>query len=198
MLRALTSDLESDVWENEAVGALVCLGETTATVLAYDYLLNIGDEAKYIWFSPLSLGKALYFLTRYSVIADMTLVLYQQFAVLDRGQCVVIFKTICYLFGIGTILTESVLILRTWVLWDRNKYIGATLVVGIVFCGAPSLYFLVQWVDSLVFANPLPHQPGCIMNLQKTDLFAAFIIFTGFESVILALTLMKYTRSWME
>ncbi|THH27964.1 hypothetical protein EUX98_g6217, partial [Antrodiella citrinella] len=57
------------ILEAESKRVLTYLDLVAATVLAYDYLLNIGDEAKYIWFSPLSLGKALYFLTRYSVIA---------------------------------------------------------------------------------------------------------------------------------
>jgi len=168
-----------------------------AAVLVYDIALNIGDEAQYIWFSPLSLGKALYLLTRYPVIVDTTLVLYHQFAVLTPGECDVIYKTIGYLLGVGTLIAESILVMRTWVIWNRSAYMGATLISGLVLAWVPVFYFLAQSLNSLVFADPpAPHIAGCYLHSQKNILFAVFLIITGFESIILILTLIRFAPNW--
>ncbi|THH27200.1 hypothetical protein EUX98_g6988 [Antrodiella citrinella] len=167
-----------------------------AAVLAYDYILNIGDEAQYIWFSPFSLGKSLYFLTRYPVIVDTSLVLYHQFAVLHPGQCDVLFKVIGYLLGVGTLIAESILVMRTWVIWNRSVYIGSALIIGLIVCWIPVFYFLAQSLNSLVFADPPIRTPGCFLHSQKNILFVVFLIITGFESVILVLTLIRFTPHW--
>ncbi|TCD65030.1 hypothetical protein EIP91_003307 [Steccherinum ochraceum] len=168
-----------------------------AAVLAYDYSLNIADEARFIWFSPFSLGKSLYFLTRYPVIIDMSLVLYHQFAVLSPGRCDLLYKVIGYMLGVGTLISESILVMRTWVIWNRNRMVGLALVTGLVLCWVPVFYFLAQSLNSLVFADPpAPGLTGCYLHSQKNILFAVFLTVTGFESIILILTLIRFAPGW--
>ncbi|KAH8103918.1 hypothetical protein BXZ70DRAFT_923349 [Cristinia sonorae] len=168
-----------------------------AAVLAYDYILNVGAEAQFIWFSPLSLGKVLYFLTRYPVIADTSLVLFHQFAVMSPKQCDLVYKTIGYSLGTGTLIAESILVMRTWVIWSRNRTIGLTLLTGLIVCWIPVFYFLAQSLNSLVFVDPPnPNTPGCFLHTQKNILFVVWIIITGFESLILSLTLIRFAPTW--
>jgi len=164
-----------------------------AAVLGYDYLLTFSDEVRYFWFSPMSLGKILFFLTRYPVFGETALVLYHQFAVMDPHKCDIVFKTIGYQLGTGTLISESILAMRTWVIWHRNPYIAATLIIGIATFWTPVFYFLAQSLNSLVFTvAPDPSTPGCFLKSQKNILFVVFIIITSFETLILVLTLIRF------
>ncbi|KAH8102714.1 hypothetical protein BXZ70DRAFT_929589 [Cristinia sonorae] len=166
-------------------------------VLAYDYLLNVGAEAEFIWFSPLSLGKVLYFLTRYPVAIVTSLAVYHQFAVLTPHQCDLVYKIIGFSLGPITMIAESILIMRTWVIWGRNKTIGISLLTGLAICIVPVFYFLAQSLNSLVFVNPPgPNVPGCFLHTQKNILFVVWVIITGYESLILILTLIRFAPTW--
>lgn len=164
-----------------------------AAVLGYDYLLTFSDEVKYFWFSPFSLGKVLFFLTRYPVFGETALVLYHQFAVMGPHKCDLVFKTIGYQLGTGTLISESILAMRTWVIWHRNPYIAATLIIGLATFWTPVFYFLAQSLNSLVFTvAPNPDTPGCFLKSQKNILFVVFIIISSFETLILVLTLIRF------
>jgi len=73
-----------------------------AAVLVYDYSLTVEREARLVWPVPWNVGKCLYFLTKYPVFVDTFLVIYHQFAILDPATCHVLYKTIGFLFGVGT------------------------------------------------------------------------------------------------
>ncbi|CAL1715364.1 unnamed protein product [Somion occarium] len=164
-----------------------------AAVLGYDYCLTFRREVKYVWTSHLSLGKVLFFLTRYPVFGETALVLYHQFAVMGPEKCDIIYKTIGYQLGTGTFIAESILAMRTWVLWHRNPYIGVALICGLVLFWTPVFYFLQESLNSLVFTTaPEPDTPGCFLLTQKNILFAVFVLITSFETLILTLTLIRF------
>jgi len=159
----------------------------------YDYILTFPTEVKYVWFTPISLGKVLFFLTRYPVFGETALVLYHQFAVMGPSRCDAVFKAIGFQLGTGTLIAESILAMRTWVIWHRNPYIAAVLVTGLVTFWTPVFYFLAQALNSLVFTTaPDPNTPGCFLQSQKNILFVVFIIITCFETLILSLTLYRF------
>lgn len=55
-----------------------------------------------------------------------------------------------YLLGVGTLIAESILVMRTWVIWNRSRYIGSALIIGLILCWIPIFYFLAQSLNSLV------------------------------------------------
>ncbi|KAI0796147.1 hypothetical protein C8Q75DRAFT_803188 [Abortiporus biennis] len=164
-----------------------------AALLAYDYILTLPTEIKYVWFTPMSFGKMLYFLTRYPVFEETALVLYHQFAVMGPAKCDAVFKTIGFQLGTGTLIAESILAMRTWVIWHRDKRVGWALTIALVGFYTPVFYFLAQALNSLVFTTPPhPNTPGCFLLSQKNILFVVFILITCFETFILVLTLIKF------
>ncbi|KAI0080221.1 hypothetical protein K474DRAFT_1769667 [Panus rudis PR-1116 ss-1] len=168
-----------------------------AAVLMYDYILTLPREIQYVWPSKMSLGKVLFLMTRYPVFAETTLVLYHQFAVMGPGTCDAVYKTIGFQLGTGTLIAETILAMRTWVIWHRNKYVGLALASGLVLFWTPVFYFLAQALNSLVFTNPPnPNTPGCFLLSQKDILFVVFILISCFETLILALTLVRFTGSY--
>jgi len=161
-------------------------------VLVYDYLLTIEREARLVWPVPWNIGKVLYFLTRYPVFADTFMVLYHQFAILDPATCDALYKTIGFLLGVGTLIAESILAVRTWVIWHRDRRVAIGLCAALILFWIPVFYFLQVALYSLVFTTPpSPNLPGCFLLKQKNILFAVFVLVMVFETLILALTLLK-------
>ncbi|KIJ34817.1 hypothetical protein M422DRAFT_51761 [Sphaerobolus stellatus SS14] len=168
------------------------LDMVAVAVLAYDYLLTIDREARLVWPVPWNFGKVLYFLTRYPVFAETFMVLYHQFAVLSPGECTGLFRAIGFGLGIGTLIAESILAVRTWVIWHRNIRIGYILLGSLILCWTPLFYFLKIALYSLVFTTPPhPETPGCFLAKQSRNLYIVFVIVMIFETLVLGLTLLK-------
>jgi uncharacterized membrane protein YczE len=60
------------------------------------------------------------------------------------------------LLGVGTLIAESILAVRTWVIWQRNPRVGAILLVALVGFWIPIFYFLSLSLNSLVCESPSP------------------------------------------
>ncbi|KAF8527240.1 hypothetical protein JB92DRAFT_2699021, partial [Gautieria morchelliformis] len=169
-----------------------------AAILTYDYMLTVEREARLVWRVPWNVGKALFFLTRYPVFADTFMVLYHQFAVMSPAACHGIFKAIGYLLGVGTLIAESILAVRTWVIWERNRRVGAVLIVALVGFWIPIFYFLSLSLNSLVCdcGPSQPNMPGCFRFKQNPILWVVFVFLMTFETLILGLTLLKGVEHW--
>ena len=111
------------------------------------------------------------------------------------------FLLICYqvLLGVGTLVAESILAVRTWVIWQRNRRIAAILIVALVACWVPVFYFLKIALYSLVCESqplshtmiftfctvttpPVPNTPGCFLLKQNPILWVVFVILMVFET----------------
>jgi len=172
---------------------VTCMDIVAAVVLVYDYTLTFSDELRYIWSSPFSLGTVLYVLTRYPVFEETTLVLYHQFAIMSPEKCDIIYKTIGYQLGIGTLVSESILARRTWAIWAQSPIMGGFLITALIVFWIPVFYFLQDSLNSLVFSTaPSPTIAGCFLASQKNILFVVFILITCFETLILVLTLTTF------
>ncbi|KII94860.1 hypothetical protein PLICRDRAFT_169569 [Plicaturopsis crispa FD-325 SS-3] len=168
------------------------LDVVAAALLVFDYGLTIEQEIRLVWPTPFNAGKALYFLTRYPPFADTFMVLYHQFAIMSPTTCSGIYKAIGYMLGFGTLVAESILALRTWVIWRRDMRIAFGLGLGLVLFWVPVFYFDAQALNSIVFTTPpQPNLPGCYVATQKNVLFVVFVMIMVFETLILILTLVK-------
>jgi len=163
-----------------------------ATLVIYDYVLTFRDEVELVWSTKWNIGKVLFVATRYPAFADTAMVLLHQFAVLSARQCGFIYRAIGWMLGAGIGVAEIILTMRTIVIWRRSRVIMILLPLLLVCFWVPLLWFLNEALSSLVFAPP-PREglPGCFLASQKNILFVCFILIMGFETVILALTLIK-------
>ncbi|KAF8518326.1 hypothetical protein JB92DRAFT_2712676, partial [Gautieria morchelliformis] len=150
-----------------------------AAILTYDYLLTVEREARLVWPVPWNVGKVLFFLTRCVPRAFILLM----HAPEPPAACQGIFKTIGYLLGVGTLIAESILAVRTWVIWQRNRRVGAILIVALVGFWTPIFYFLSLSLNSLVFAvPPEPNLAGCFLFKQNPILWVVFVFLMTFET----------------
>ncbi|KAL4258082.1 hypothetical protein AB1N83_009383 [Pleurotus pulmonarius] len=159
---------------------------TSAVALfAYDYLTTFGDELTFVWRRPKGLGTVLYLLTRYPAFVDLSLRVYYTITLrVSQHQCTVLLMVLGYSFLGGICVAETIMSIRVWALWGRARSIAILLGVPWIAAVGSATSFLR---DSLVAA---PHMPRC-HSLNPYKAFVAFAILMSFETVILALTLVK-------
>jgi len=113
------------------------LSAAGVVILFYDHLLTLGDEVEYIWHSRWSFPKGLFLFIRYLVPIAMIINTYQMSglsqAVLSDKFCVVWLCTAAYLGLISIAIGNFIVLLRLWVLWERNRRLmGWTIVYYVV------------------------------------------------------------------
>ncbi|KAJ3479953.1 hypothetical protein NLI96_g8706 [Meripilus lineatus] len=105
------------------------------TLLAYDHLITIGDEVNFIWRSPGNLGKIFYVLARYGPYIEITLLALGRIPnLVSQHWCEITYTSATWLSFIGIALSELILFMRTWVLWNRSSRVGVPL---LTFMGPP-------------------------------------------------------------
>jgi len=95
-----------------------------AVLLLYDHMITFADEVEFIWSAQWSLPKALFLFVRYAVPIAIFITLHQMsglsHVVLSDMFCKIWFGTSTFL-GMTTIAISNFLVLlRLWVIWDRN------------------------------------------------------------------------------
>ncbi|TFK35019.1 hypothetical protein BDQ12DRAFT_326465 [Crucibulum laeve] len=160
-----------------------------------DWLLTLDDEVTYIWSSTGNFGKTLYFLTRYPAFIDSTLSVYHQVAYsLSAEECALHMRITGVMVMFGILISELILTIRVWALYDRSRKITVFLVlfsvislaasaVGFIFSGRAETFTAMKDISSSV--------PGCYPHDITNAIFIAPVILTVGLSVIFALTMVK-------
>ncbi|CAL1700259.1 unnamed protein product [Somion occarium] len=164
-----------------------------ATLLVWDYLLTVDSEVTLMWPSPWSIMKVLFFWTRYLPVLDISLVLFHQLnPTISISTCQVTSKTASWFLLIGIIVSEMILVIRTWAIWGRSKAIGITLTVCAVLACGSVLYVEKSFLDSLrFFTYPSRATAGCLITTQNSIVAVSFIVVIIFETFLLILTSIK-------
>lgn len=160
-------------------------------VLVYDALLTIGDEINYVWFQPWTLGSFLFMINRYLPFIDTSMGLYLQLTETSPSQCEMYYNGITWLIAIGLMVSELILLLRTWALWERSRKIllilgglsTATFVPGIL---------ITHWeIKSLHFGAVPEGGVGCNLISASKIIMVAYVLIALSETVVVVLTIIK-------
>lgn len=139
------------------------------TLLLYDHMLTFGDEVKYIWKSKeWTAPKYMFFIVRYGVPLAVLGHIIQMSGLSDitlsdafcRG-----YFAVSTAFGLTTIaMTNFIVLLRLWVLWDRDRTAVAVTVFAFVLTNAVALgmlifmitrvYATVTWDPRILMCSP--------------------------------------------
>lgn len=168
----------------------------SATLMGYDYLLTVQREADLVWRSNWSLVKILFFLTRYSAFVDVVLDLsYLVSPKMNAKTCLVSFLISRWLLVFGIAFSETILVIRTWVLWDKRKSILiATLTTGIgsLLC---AITVVGIWTKSMldVYKVTPRHRtvPGCAVLTGSPIVALSLVAVILIETVLLILTVVR-------
>jgi len=161
----------------------------------YDHLLTLGPEIELFWSAPWSLGKFLFFATKYFAFADGPLLIYSHVAPASTSPfiCTLLYKISGVLIIWGIFLAELILVFRTWAFWNRDRRLAIGLLAFLTLLGLPAAIFTYVGLDPVEFGpSPSPEVEGCWLTKKpQTIIFIEYILIVIFESVILALTVYK-------
>ncbi|KAF9254760.1 hypothetical protein L218DRAFT_1042409 [Marasmius fiardii PR-910] len=176
-----------------------------ATLLVYDIILNIDCEVEYIWTRKWSFLTGLYALQRYLPLFDTVgVTLHHHFAPnLSPGRCDLDHKIAAWSFIIGIVLSEIILTLRVWAVWQRSIPVGVGLVAYFFACWVPAYIFLGKFLAAMEckFPFPFPNFRGCFIAGGSYILYLCWVFLmvydTGTLTMILIPGFSAYRRGGM-
>jgi len=145
-----------------------------------------------------SYSKTLFFLARYIPLVNVYFILQNQiFPDVTAEACAWGYKIITWLIMSGIVFAEMILMLRTWIVWNRDRWVGITLAA--VMCGVIILECICsnRFTESLQIQNPpYPGYRGCFVTSASRVLLVDFIALTVLELIVLALMGASAWRSY--
>ncbi|KAF9254706.1 hypothetical protein L218DRAFT_885719, partial [Marasmius fiardii PR-910] len=159
----------------------------SATLLVYDVFINLRTEIEYIWMNKWSSMTVLYILQRYLPFFDITgVTLHHHFgASLSPRRCSLDHKMAAWSYTVGIMLSEIILTLRVWAVWERGVIVGVGLVVFFLTCWIPYCVFVAQFSSAMSF-SPFPHLPGCFITDAggSSILYLFYVLFMVYDTGI--------------
>jgi len=161
---------------------------------AYDYTLTLDLEVSLIWAAPWSIPKVLFLLTRYLLVINLTAIMYFMFhSGINDKMCLATYQTADWMFVISIGLAETILMIRAWAVWERDRRISIGLSIFFVSVWIAVCVYTSRYLTSLKFTThvPNPELHGCFEVAGSSVQFAQFALVMGFEGGILILMFIK-------
>jgi len=168
-------------------------------LLAYDTLLQINQEYLHIWRSRWTLIKCLYLWTRYTPFVATIFSLVHSTQRNPSACNTLMFTTIFSVFGIG--ITELVLMVRTYTLYERSKKLLLFFFLMWFSVGGVSFWAVTKWTSSPKFSLSNVNTSGfasCYFSNSR-DIGLGLVCYLSLlvgETVIVLLTLWKLCRKF--
>ncbi|KAH8831921.1 hypothetical protein DL96DRAFT_1678207 [Flagelloscypha sp. PMI_526] len=181
-------------------GNMVVMFEFSAlAILVWDWLITLKAEILLVWPSRWTLGKVLFFLTRYMSFADVLMSI-ARLQLMDAGDdsitCPKPYLAIVWLDVVGIQIAELILVLRTWAVYGRSWWVlGGLLTLQLgtfVYNGIAVQIF----VHSITWAGPdLAGIPGCnIIAADSGIISGTYVAVMAFETTIFLVTLARFLQ----
>ncbi|KAF9267738.1 hypothetical protein L218DRAFT_995316 [Marasmius fiardii PR-910] len=174
----------------DVVGAVLCI---------YEVMINFHIKVEHIWMRKWSFVTVLYILQRYLPLADTTgLIFHVQFGTnLSIHYCSLTYKIAGWSHIVGFVLSEVLLTIRVWAVWNRSARVAVGLVAFFLVCWASNYRVIFQYMDSIEFATlPFPNFRGCFVANQSTTLFVNWILLTVYDTGTFVMILIPGVASY--
>ncbi|KAJ6602557.1 hypothetical protein DFH09DRAFT_449725 [Mycena vulgaris] len=146
----------------------------------------------YVWPRPWSMSTALFLLNRYLPFVDTFLSLSAKFTRPSPEQCLTRNKAVAWLSVLGIMLSEGILMLRTYAIWERKRS------VLIFLCGLAACAFLPMVVFVHLETRTLEYVAtdglGCALSHAGSILIFGYLSIMISETAIAILTAIKAYR----
>ncbi|KAF7341257.1 hypothetical protein MVEN_01861400 [Mycena venus] len=161
------------------------------TALTYDTLLNVDQEYRLVWKMPWSPVKCLYLWSRYGTFVDTALAVHIRTQLfVDPTTCHLVTSFIRIFAVIGSIITELILTIRTYALYERSSRLLIFLAVMWLAIGGVNIWALVLWTGSLSQVAGSPPNSCNLDSPQNMGVVIYASLLVG-ETVVFALTVWK-------
>ncbi|KAF8882247.1 hypothetical protein BD779DRAFT_1473002 [Infundibulicybe gibba] len=155
-----------------------CLSVASATLLVYDVLCTVDQEIAYVWFAPWTPLKFLFFLNRYIPFVGIFMGIHS----MSNSSLNLCFYANIPASDEGDLYSRAVLILRTYILWDRKRWVLillsalliSTLAAGFVFTNGYREHEMVPMTYAFVLiaeTGRSAHAAAVIMVLTVSRAF---------------------------
>ncbi|KAG1737973.1 hypothetical protein EDB19DRAFT_1909420 [Suillus lakei] len=170
----------------------------TATFWTYDYACSLHEEWTFLLRSRWSKVKGLYVIARYVpfvlIIADLCLI----FAPNENPKKCRILSNIYACFGVISLTcSECFFILRTYVLWTKNRIVlvGMLSTLFAIIVASIGICFTAI-TTSDVTTSAIPGITGCDQSSHNVQFFMPFVFLFVFQVGLISLTLIPVIQSW--
>ncbi|KAL0949034.1 hypothetical protein HGRIS_009128 [Hohenbuehelia grisea] len=161
----------------------------------YDHLLTLSDELQYIWYSPWSIPKVLFFFTRYLPFA--TLVMSRDFLPQISPQlCNKLDKASTLLLPINIGIAEIIMSYRVWALWGRPASLGIALALIFTALAIVSGTSTLKYMPTRAYyvAHGVPGMSNCLITTTTKGNSTSFAFLVAYEALTFGLTIAKGFR----
>ncbi|KAI0737521.1 hypothetical protein C8Q80DRAFT_308719 [Daedaleopsis nitida] len=186
-----------------------CCTVVALTFLSLETLSTLPSEIALIWPSRFTYMKLLYFLNKYTVFADVVLLILFSLKTRDSETCKKQYLTLAckyhhrsssltltppltVLHTTGILVSEVILMVRFMAIWGFNKYVVA---LSISAYGMLCPFALYAVYETVIYAGYpsgyLLMIAGCPVYEDDQDTWPAYMLLILAESVIISLTFVK-------
>jgi len=169
-----------------------------AFLVIYDTVINFTDEVNFIWLKPWSFGKVLYIITRYCAFVDVFSIFWYFFrSTLTPESCRSGYEVMMWSSTFGIIVSELVLIIRTYTIWGRGTLVLIYLSITELAAITVAVFELDMSLKSTTFIpSPSPGVVACVPTLGDNRVFVTYCVVMGVDLNLLCLTLYKGLSQW--
>ncbi|EJT96776.1 hypothetical protein DACRYDRAFT_112399 [Dacryopinax primogenitus] len=167
------------------------------TLFAYDYLLMIQKERRYIWAAKLTPGKVMYLLVRYLPFLYLPLCVFEEGIMGDLPlDCAKATLALTIPELLAAAIADVVYGLRSWAVWGRGFPMVCLIIVAyILFNGAAVV--IVSIDQSALTSVRIQGLSGCFTPpLHSNSFWVAYLLNTTFQLLLLILTLLRGLHFW--
>jgi len=161
-------------------------------LLTYDVLCTLDEEVAYVWLSPWSFGKCLYFGNRYLPFVAIFGKIHLATQHNTISQCRFENPFFTWVMLLGVMLSEIILMMRTCAIWNRRRSIVITFWILGLSVSIANIILNYYAIASVEYKEVSSYITGCADKHYRGELVSAsFIILVFTETTIVVLTMIK-------
>ncbi|KAJ8088100.1 hypothetical protein PM082_013651 [Marasmius tenuissimus] len=169
-------------------------------ILIYDAVITFDQEYRYIWQRKWHFIKVLYLFTRYATFVDTTIAVYERLdPTFTDCDGLMTLTTIFSGFGIG--LSELILMIRTYALYNSSKKLLTFFVVLWLSVGGVNFWAVTRWTQSFdsyiqTFPPEVTTSVKCYLGRASNIGLVCYMSLLAGETVIVLMTIWKAYCTW--
>jgi len=165
----------------------------SACFVAYEYLINLDYEVRFLWPRRFNFGFVLLFLCRYLQFASASVAMYTYVFTSDLrpSNCLTLMKISTGLVYCQLNISGIVLYTRAYAVWGSHRWMFWFLISAAILTIGPTVYTLVLFINYITFL-PFRISNGCLYSVDDHDTnFYSMIGMVVTDSLTISLLLYK-------
>lgn len=160
-------------------------------VLVFDYCIKLEAEIDLTWGRRWDFIRILFMVARYTPFVDVPVDLIYSLGPTSSQVCLSLYQVGSWFNIIGTVAAESLLLVRTYTLWGRNRVLLVSLLLLALGCIAGSAVVGANALSWFQYQDPPLGTSGCYQS-QRIAIYAVdYALLVLFETVILCLNVFQ-------